>query len=205
MLNRLLDLLFPPREDEAVLRECGDQEFIELVAPELVFYTDPPTTALLPFADRRVRAAIHEAKYRGSERAFKLLGDILGEYLQEIAAEESFDRIKIIPLPLGAKRRRDRGFNQVEEVAKRAIVGTGLEIESGLLVRTRETSSQISLPKVLRKRNMRGAFGAAGPIDPQYTYIVIDDVVTTGATLSAATLALRSAGARNIIPLALAH
>ena len=52
---------------------------------------------------------------------------------------------------------------------------------------------------------MRGAFGVAHPADPAYTYIVIDDVLTTGATLQAAIDALQNAGADHIIPLALAH
>jgi predicted amidophosphoribosyltransferase len=52
---------------------------------------------------------------------------------------------------------------------------------------------------------MRGAFGAAHPADPTSTYLIIDDVLTTGATLQAAIDALKSAGATNIIPLALAH
>jgi predicted amidophosphoribosyltransferase len=52
---------------------------------------------------------------------------------------------------------------------------------------------------------MRGAFGAAHPLDPALTYIVVDDVITTGATLQAAIDALTTAGATNVIPIALAH
>ena len=80
-----------------------------------------------------------------------------------------------------------------------------LVIDATSLVRTRETISQVSLAREKREENMRGAFRAAHSIDPSHTYIVIDDVITTGATLQAAVDALKEAGAVHIIPLALAH
>ncbi|MFZ1075744.1 MAG: phosphoribosyltransferase family protein [Minisyncoccia bacterium] len=100
---------------------------------------------------------------------------------------------------------KKRGFNQTEEIANRAAKLAGCTVDRALLIRARETASQVSLPRREREKNMRGAFGAAHPADPSRTYILIDDVVTTGATLQAAIDALKAAGARHIIPLALAH
>ena len=80
---RWLDFIFPPRADEIVLRNISDDDFLTLVAPRLVPETRPGTVALLPFHDPRVRAAIHEAKYHGSERAFGLLALALAEYLRD--------------------------------------------------------------------------------------------------------------------------
>ena len=200
---RFFDFLFPPRADEVVLRGVSDDAFLAKIAPRMVPETRPGTVALLPFSDSSVRSAIHEAKYRGSERALRLLGSALADYLRDM--DKRPRRSFIVPVPLGSARRKKRGFNQVEEVAKRAVQELGIKIETGLIVRTRETVSQISLQRNKREENMRGAFKATRHADPAYTYIVIDDVLTTGATLQAAIDALRAAGAEHIIPLALAH
>jgi predicted amidophosphoribosyltransferase len=206
----LLDLLFPPRSDERTLRETSDDAFLALMKPRLVPETRPGTVVLLPFSAPAVRAAIHEAKYHGSERAFALLALALADYLRD-ADDVGFRKpnISLVPVPLGATRRRERGFNQVEEVARRALAHLGagdvFTLEPYLLVRTRETSSQVMLARHEREENMRGAFAASRPLDPSRTYLVIDDVITTGATLQAALDALRAAGATDLLPIALAH
>ena len=74
-----------------------------------------------------------------------------------------------------------------------------------MLTRTRDTQTQITLPRAKRLENMRGAFDATNQLDPSYLYIVFDDVITTGATMQAAVDALVAAGARDILPVALAH
>ena len=211
MLWHFLDFLFPPRVDETALRDVSPDDFIALIAPRLVPETRPGTVMLLPFSDTRVRNAIHEAKYHGSERAFTFLALVLAEYLRDFDDENYGLRksITIVPVPLGKKRLKERGFNQVYEVAKRAVQELEITIENDLLIRTRETNSQVSLPRHEREENMRGSFrvaqDAVHSIDPSHTYIVIDDVITTGATLQAAIDALKESGAEHIIPLALAH
>ncbi|MBI3572021.1 ComF family protein [Candidatus Kaiserbacteria bacterium] len=200
---RLLDFLFPPRADERVVRDATPDSLPSLLAPELVALGGVNATALLPFPNELVRAAIHEAKYRGSERAFALLSSALVEYLQN--ADVDLRAARLVPIPLGAKRRTERGYNQVEEIAKRASRELGIPLETNVLVRTKETASQISLPRREREQNMRGAFSAAHPASQSHLYILLDDVTTTGATLSAAVSALRAAGAQNILPVALAH
>ncbi|MFZ2501000.1 MAG: hypothetical protein WAW90_03420, partial [Minisyncoccia bacterium] len=119
---RLFDFLFPPRVDEVVLRGFTDDEFLSLIVPRLVPHTRPGTIILLPFSDARVRSAMHEAKYHGSERAFALLALALSEYLRDCdeIRETRFDLVSLVPVPLGKARRKERGFNQVEEVARRA-------------------------------------------------------------------------------------
>ena len=218
-----LDLLFPPRPDEIGIRDLSHDDFLALVAPRLVPETRPGTVALLPFGNPRVRSAIHEAKYHGSKYSFQLLGSALAEYLRDADDYDygflRFDlensglrsNFVLVPVPLGEKRRKERGYNQIEEVAVRALRAmrkevTGmLTLDSDLLIRARETISQVSLPRHKREENMRDAFKATRRADSTHTYIVIDDVITTGATLQSAVNALRDAGATKIIPLALAH
>lgn len=202
-LRHWLDFLFPPRADEAIVRSVSPDDFLAFMTPRLVPLTRPGTAALFPFSETSVRAAIHEAKYHGSGLAFALLAAALSDYLRD--GDEQSRKTILVPVPLGKSRHRERGFNQVEEIARRGVKELGIMVDSTLLVRTRETISQVSLPRSAREENMRGAFGAARPADPAYLYIVIDDVTTTGATLQAAIDALREAGAEHILPLALAH
>ena len=201
-MEHWLDFLFPPRSDEEILRDAPLDAFLAKVSPRLIPDTSPETVGLLPFSARSVRAAVHEAKYHGSEHAFGLLAAALAEYLRD--ADETRMPV-IVPVPLGKARRKERGFNQTEEIAGRAARELGLAVDTALLMRTRETASQIPLPRRARLENMRGAFRAAHPVDPAHTYIVIDDVITTGATLQAAVDALKDAGALHIVPLALAR
>lgn len=196
-------MLFPIREDEGLLRGVSNDGFLSFLNPRLLPATEPKAVALFPFSEPVVRSAIHEAKYHGSERAFTLFSLALAEYLRE--SDESGRSPYIIPVPLGEKRLQERGFNQMEEIVRRAVPELGIEINTELLIRARETVSQVSLPRSKRGENMRGAFRAMHPADPSRTYIVVDDVVTTGATLQAASNALREAGAVHIVPLALAH
>jgi len=209
-MQRLLDLLFPPRVDEIVLRNVSADDVLALVVPRLIPGTRPETVGLLPFSTASVRAAIHEAKYHGSEVALELLAAALTDYLRDCDdVGRTTSHIWVVPVPLGKERRKERGFNQVHEVLLRTLRSLDeeeiIKIDVDILTRVRETVSQVSLPREAREENMRGAFTATRRADPAHTYIVIDDVITTGATLQAAVDALKEAGATHIIPLALAH
>ncbi len=199
----LFDFLFPPRPDDAVIRDLTRDDFLSLLRLRTVEYTTPETVALLSFGDPVVRSAIHEAKYHGSAHAFTLLSSALVEYLRD--ADDGFRKPLILPIPLGKARNKERGYNQTEETALRASKELGIPIDPTLLIRTRETVSQVSLPREARVENMRGAFRATIPLSPSRTYIVIDDVITTGATLQSAIDALRETGAEHIVAIALAH
>ena len=100
----------------------------------------------------------------------------------------------VVPVPLHRRRRRARGFNQAEELARHL----GLEWKN-VLRRTRETSSQTDLPAARRHANVRNAFSLkrSHAVDG-LTVLLVDDVSTTGATLNACAVALRRAGARDV-------
>jgi len=100
----------------------------------------------------------------------------------------------VVPVPLHRRRRRARGFNQAEELARHL----GLEWKN-VLRRTRATSSQTDLPAARRHANVRNAFSLkrSHAVDG-LTVLLVDDVSTTGATLNACAVALRRAGARDV-------
>ena len=202
---RFLETLFPQRPDEQILREISPATFLQAYYPQSVPATRPATVALLPFNEPTVRAAIHETKYHGTRTARHLLSHALATYLR---SHEALDRVRLVPVPLGKRRKKNRGFNQVELVCIDAcslLADEAPSLNTRLLVRTRETASQVSLSRSAREENMRGAFTATQSPDPDTLYIVVDDVLTTGATLQAAIDALSAAGATHVLSLAFAH
>ena len=204
---RFFDFLFPLRSDERLVRDSKTDTFLANMMPSLVPDTRPSTVALFPFHIPVVRAAIHEAKYHGNARAFTLLGEALVEYVRGTDTLESRE-VCLIPVPLGKSRRQERGFNQVEETLRNALRVLDpkiFTIDASILIRVKETPTQVSLPRLQREQNMQGAFMSTRPADPARMYYLVDDVITTGETLQSAINALKDAGAKYIIPLALAH
>jgi len=216
-IHWLTDALFPPRGTELIVRDLHDEALVELLAPHTVAITAdgcslPNATALLSYADARVRACVVEAKFHGNGRAAQLLARALHMYLAGLFA--GTDRYVLIPLPLSARRLRERGYNQVERVALLALIDleSYIGMNTALLIRTRDTLPQTTLSGVERRQNLKGAFAVANapelsfpPIDPDQTYILLDDVITTGSTLAAAAAELYKGGARHVLPLGLAH
>ncbi len=103
----------------------------------------------------------------------------------------------LIALPLHANRLRERGFNQSLEIARPLARHLQLPLESRLLARSRDTAHQTGLSGKARQRNLHKAFSAAANLDGAHI-AVIDDVMTTGASLDAAARALKQAGARRV-------
>jgi ComF family protein len=128
--------------------------------------------------------------------------DALGSALAEVSlAAGRLDAL--VALPLAAARQRERGFNQAAQIARRVAALRGIALLPGL-VRVRDTPPQASLLPRERARNVRGAFAARRPFTGLRVAIV-DDVMTTGASLHAAARALRAAGAREVGALVVAR
>ncbi|MFI4926033.1 MAG: ComF family protein, partial [Vicinamibacteria bacterium] len=126
------------------------------------------------------------------------LAGALGAQLARVAAASgAIPRVDaLVPMPLAAARQRARGCNQAREIAKALSHATGLPIARGL-VRLRHGVPQAALPWRERGRNVRGAFAASRAFDGARLALV-DDVMTTGATASAAAAVLRGAGAAHV-------
>lgn len=111
--------------------------------------------------------------------------------------------LAIVPVPLYAKKKAQRGFNQAEVIARAALKHLArperFELCGGVLLRSRDTGSQIGLSRHQRRENLRGAFSVCDPTPiVERNILLVDDVYTTGATASECARVLRRAGARRV-------
>lgn len=141
------------------------------------------------------RAAVHHLKYQGFPALGSAMAEVVARAVQRPRAGV------LVPVPLGAKRLRARGYNQSAFIAAALGVIWRLPVRESLLRRTRETESQTALRPEARAANVAGAFAgeaasarAGRPEARERPVILIDDVLTTGATLVAAATALAAAG-----------
>ncbi|MGD0750886.1 MAG: phosphoribosyltransferase family protein [Anaerolineales bacterium] len=111
----------------------------------------------------------------------------------------------VVPVPLGKQRMKERGYNQVGLLAMPLAAIQGWRYSPQVLVRMRETRSQVGLSPMERKENISGAFRAVPVLAAGKVILLVDDVVTTGATLGACSEALIKAGAKHIYALTLAR
>jgi ComF family protein len=141
----------------------------------------------------RLHDALHGLKYGG----LYPLGALFGRKLAGLVAgsPRSFDAV--VPVPLHALKKIERTYNQSEKIAEGVAGVLGLPVLGRALVRHRFTDSQTGLDARSRSRNVRDAF-SAGPIPAPRRVLLVDDVVTTGATLVAAATALKRHGAASV-------
>jgi competence protein ComFC len=163
------------------------------------------------------RTAIWEIKYRGNKKIAatfsKLLYESILEELSDAALFSDFKSPLLIPIPASRRsikeRGFERGFNQCELIGKEIAKldeGRNFEIAFDALAKIKETPHQSKLKnKAERLKNLSGCFKASEEKVSGRNIILIDDVITTGATMREAMKTLHEAGAKNIISLALAH
>jgi ComF family protein len=210
--NFLLDLLYPPRcggcgkfgvgwwcaECQARTAWLKEQERIReidvapgqslMVISSAIF--EPP-----------LREGIHAFKYEGTPQ----LASTFAHSMFEAWRVSGLAADLIVPVPLHASRLRERGFNQSELLVKHLNRTTGIPIEPKVLRRIRHTQQQAHLSAAERKANVRDAFIADASLANGKHILLVDDVLTTGATLAECATALRSAGAQNVLALTLAR
>jgi ComF family protein len=153
-----------------------------LAETHAVFRYEAPLDRLLP------RLKFHEDLAAG-----RLCAELMAEALAGVSRPDA-----LIPLPLHRRRLRARGFDQTLELARPLARALALPLRDDLLTRVRETAPQSRLDAAARRRNLRGAFTVRPGIALPAHVALIDDVMTTGATLHAAADALRRAGVARV-------
>ncbi len=149
--------------------------------------------------DDPVKQALHKLKYY---RDFSM-GQALAAHMTGFAKSLNWNVDMMIPIPLGRQRMKERGYNQAGMVADPLAMALDIEFAPKALMRFRETRSQVGLSKLERQKNVLGAFQAAGVSGK--TILILDDVLTTGSTLSASAEALLLAGAKDVYALTVAR
>jgi ComF family protein len=143
-----------------------------------------------------LKEIIHALKYSGERAAALPLAEILVEALRE-APHAEFAEV-VVPVPLHISRLKKRTFNQSALIARLAARRLELPFAEPL-VRTRATASQTELSHAARRRNVKDAFAVARPAAVKGRQVLlVDDVITTGATASECARALRAAGAARV-------
>ena len=140
------------------------------------------------------RQIVHDLKYRGVRIAAPYVARLLADYLRR----NPYPADAYCPVPLHPRRERNRGFNQCALIARELSALTGVAVDADALRRSRHTPPQVSMDTAgARHRNIADAFECATGADGK-RYILIDDVVTTGSTMSACAAALKDAGATHV-------
>jgi len=148
-----------------------------------------------------LRELIHLLKYDRVRPAASVLGRMLAEAIEDLKPLFG-GPVLVVPVPLHARKLRQRGFNQSELIARAALKLKplpGPSLGVGVLERRRETQSQIGLSRHQRRENMRGAFAVAKAAEvAEREVLLVDDVFTTGTTVSECARVLRKAGAAKV-------
>jgi len=152
--------------------------------------------------DGGVREVLHHGKFQGDRPALRQIAELVALRLDAAALQPRPDAV--VAVPLGARRRRQRGYNQAEVLATALAAAAGLPLIAGL-TRARETAPQARRDEAARRRNIDGAFAWRGSDVGGASLCLVDDVLTTGATIDAAAATLRQAGAARVDALLVAR
>jgi ComF family protein len=163
------------------------------IAPSRFYLPVISTATSLGIYESSLRDLIHALKYDARRSIAPRLSDLMATHASDVLRGADI----VVPVPLHRRRRRQRGFNQAEDLAR----GLGLPVARAV-ARVRATQPQVDLPASARRANVREAFALAPwwrqPALERRVIVLVDDVATTGATLEACARVLTRAGAAEV-------
>lgn len=215
MWEKILDVFFPDR-----CVGCGRSgtmlcAFCERHIVRRPRALSPWSAALFEYRNTIVKKAIHALKYSGKKRIATYFGNALyREFLQPTLRNGRVrdDMILLVPIPASRHAERLRGYNHAAAIAHAisaaaAADGFAIALDKRLLMKIRENDQQVTMRgKTARATNVANAFVVSTSFPhTEKTLILIDDVITTGATVGEARRALKVVGAKRVLALAVAH
>lgn len=197
----LLDYIYPPqcagcgRIDHDLCPSCRAR----LSRPDavlLIHNCPAPLTAAAATGPHEgiIREVVQALKYDARPQ----LGQVLGARAAAALQQTNWPVELILPVPLHTLRLRERGYNQSQRIAETVALMSGIPLSESSLLRTRATRSQVGLTGPERRLNLQDAFVADGDAVSQRHVLLVDDVFTTGSTLSACATALFTVGAASV-------
>jgi ComF family protein len=216
MRRQLLDLLLPPacaacgRSGALLCRACltafeaPSRPEDRFVAPDAgIVIGDALVIGIAAFAHAgSVRRALAALKYSGASRLAPTLAGAATPALTRLL--EVSGAAALVPVPVHRERQRVRGYNQAALIGHE-LAGTASQPFADVLERTRPTTKQHRLDRAARLANLRGAFAMRAGASVPAKVIVVDDIITTNATLEACASVLVAAGAREVYGFAVAR
>ena len=213
LLSLILDFVFPRAEPIVSIENMSAEELVSQI-PRAREIDEEECKALFDYRNELAKQAIWEIKYRRNEKLVTIFCEPFYEFiLDELADKALFSDFKnpiLAPIPSSKKRLKERGYNQCEMIAKelaRIDGGKNFTISNNILEKVKDSPSQTSVKnRAERLQNLKGCFAAGNPEKIRDANIIlVDDVITTGATMSEAKKVLQNAGARQVMCFALAH
>lgn len=195
-----LELLFPPRcgncgrVDSSWCEDCTALLYQHPIAPKEKSLSDNFTVLSSGVHEGMLRESLHNLKYLRQTQ----LASILGARLVPIFEAQSWQPDFITPVPMHPKRLKERGYNQADLIARAFASVVNIPYIPNALTRTKETISQVGLSAQERQENMRDVFKAQSEEFGGKIGIIVDDVLTTGATLHECANALYAGGAKTV-------
>ncbi|MCF7795769.1 ComF family protein [Patescibacteria group bacterium] len=163
------------------------------------------------FNYRDVKNLLKDMKYNGFYDICRFFGEILGDFYVENNINSYFKNYKIllVPVPMHKKRLKKRGYNQTLKISEAFSYKTKINIYDKILFRTRNTIKQATLSEKERRKNLKGVFGCnlekISNLDIENSVVLLlDDVITTGSTLSECSICLRKYGFKKVYVIAIA-
>jgi competence protein ComFC len=220
-LNTILDIIFPVKciscgksGVDLCLNCLGDAPGAERESARWIF-------PLYDYRHPSIKKSLWLLKYKGKRRLANIFAEVIYdkilEELSELSVMENFKNIVLIPIPLAPRRYRERGFNQAELICRELIKinnirdSVNIKLENNILIKPKDTEHQARIKdRRVRLKNLSGSFAVKNTEEnirkiKNRNIILIDDITTTGATLTEAKKVLKKSGARKVIAFTVAH
>jgi len=213
VLNFLVSIILPKNEETLCLESLSPSDLLERVSLAKTMEKDR-FLAIFDYKDPLTRKVIGQIKYKANKTVSHNLAILLYDLILEEISDEmvfsKYEQILLVPIPCSTKRLREKGFNQTEILVDELIkidMDQNFKSGTGILKKIKDTLHQVNVKnREKRLKNLEGSFAVTDGVDLKRTCVVlIDDVITTGATMSEARKTLRSVGAKKVICVAVAH